>query len=63
MTPFDRAQDAYGLALELDSAVAHFEHAVVCILLSEFEAAHVELWRAKMTAVRPSERAMREFVR
>ena len=58
VTPFDRAQDAYGLALELDSAVSHFENAIVCVLLGLFTRAHCELWRARMTETRPSERAL-----
>lgn len=54
MTPFDRAHDAYFLALELDSAVSHFSDAVVCILLGVFDDAHRELWRGGFTSVRPT---------
>lgn len=57
MTPFDRAHDAYFLALELDSAVAHFSDAVVCILLGIFAEAHRELWRGGFTKVRPRDGA------
>ena len=53
MTPFDRAQDAYGLALQLDSAVSHLVSAIVCILVGVFGDAHRELWRGGFTIVRP----------